>query len=733
MSKAEGLPKNFRGFLLVIVLGAVVYLVVRNIGVFGNVLLVLLGFGAVVLVHELGHFIFAKLFGIKVEAFSIGFPPVLFGIRKTEVGYRVRILPKFFPKENDESGDGLLSFTIGRCAKAGPVSPRGSARSKRGKQDAPPVVGTSNGAGETEYRVGLIPFGGFNKILGQDDTGEAKASDDPRSYANKPVGSRMVVIAAGVTFNAISAILVFMLVFLIGINLTPAVVGGVEPNSPAERAGLKAGDEIIEIAGESEYLDYRNILMAPALSGRDEEIPLKVRREDGSIEDFSIVAELLPGKNMRDFGITPPLSLTIAKLSEADANDLHAKTGLIPGDRIKAVNAQEVQTYWGLERVVRDALVPAVTVFAERGEGAGNPELIESQIKLDLIVANREVKSESDLSHICSMVPRLRITVVAEQRSSDSRDSEASLQKGDIILAIGDVENPTYQQMREVTERHEDKELVVKVLRTGPDGSEKPVTVTVVPKRPRGADRVLIGIFVAFDAEHPVVAKTIDAEGRLVRLAIPGGAVITMVDGEEVSNFYEVISKIRQNAGERISIDWRLDEETAGDVALDVGEAEEFITVKSVFAEPVPFQYLQRLYKASGPADAISIGYKKTVMLIIQTYVTVRRLIEGLVSTKELSGPVGIIAISYRIASEQPLIYYVYFLGLISALIAVFNSLPILPFDGGHIVLLLIEKIKGSPLSERVQGVVAYAGLAFIIAFFLYLTFNDIVNNFFAK
>ena len=98
---------------------------------------------------------------------------------------------------------------------------------------------------------------------------------------------------------------------------------------------------------------------------------------------------------------------------------------------------------------------------------------------------------------------------------------------------------------------------------------------------------------------------------------------------------------------------------------------------------------------------------------------------------EELSGPVGIIAMSYQIAAKQPLVDYVYFLGVISVLLAVFNLLPIPPFDGGWLVLLAVEKVKGSALSERVQETIAYAGVVFIIALFLYLTFNDIVNMFF--
>ena len=525
-----------------------------------------------------------------------------------------------------------------------------------------------------------------------------------------------------------------MIVFLIGINLTPAVVGGVVPNSPAAGAGLKAGDEIIEVAGKSADLDFSNIGIAAALSGRDEKIALRVRHEDGSEEDLALVAKEMqtPTGKMRLFGIVPPTSLTIGRLSEDDANDLYSKTGLLAGDRIKSVDGREVQSHWELEEVIENVLVPEVTLSAERIRDSGEAELVKSQIQLNLMhTTSYYVESEFELSHIYSMVPRLRITVVSEELAP-SADDAISLQPDDVVVAIGDVENPTYSEMRDVTEKSEDKELPVKVLRTNDNGVEEVFTVTVKPQKPAGSDRVLIGIGVAFDAEHPIVAKTINAEGGPPKLAIPRGAKITAVDGAAVSHFYEIIREIKRYTGERITIDWRLDEEIAGNVALDVGTDGESVTVKSALVEFIPFEDLKRPYKASGPIDAVGMGYRKTVMFVAQTYVTLKRLVGGLVSPKNLMGPVGIITLSYRIVAEKPLVYYVYFLGLISAVIAVFNFLPLPPLDGGLVVILLVEKVKGSALSERVQGIIAYAGWALILTLILYVTFNDIVRSFFS-
>lgn len=732
MSKSKGLFKKLEGFLWAVIFVAIVYLIIRNIHVFGNILLVLLGFGAVVLVHEFGHFIVAKLSDIKVEAFSIFMPPTLLGVRKTKDGFKFRILPRFSGEENGDSGQS-------------PAEPAPSGVEGGDEQSLPRAESSrATRVGETEYRIGLIPFGGFVKMLGQEDTGPVKSCDDPRSFANKPVSTRIPVIAAGVIFNCFSAVIIFMIVFLVGIKLPPPVVGAVVPDSPAARAELKPGDEITEIAGASYDLDFSNISVAAALSDEGQEVPLKVRHEDGSEEQIRLVAEQLPGQPLRAFGIGQPMSLTVAEVS--DANNLFEKTGLLPGDHITHVNGKDVQSYWQMEQIVQNTFAPSVTLVAKRSI-SGEVHQVESQVQL---VPDFE-QSEVELGHIYFMVPRLRIAAVSSPRASikdklisllykllintgikeKAIDARADLKSGDIILAVDDIDNPTYRELRDVTEEHEGKELKVIVLRADPNGAEETLTVTVVPRRQPGSDRVVIGILVVLDVEHPVVAKTIAVENGPSKLEIPRGAVITAVDGKTVSNFYDIAREIRQNTGKPVTIDYRLDDKAAT-VSWNVGAGKENITVKSTFAEYIPFKPLERTYQASGPIHAVTMGYRRTVMFVAQTYLTLKRLIGGVVSPKHLMGPLGIITLSYRVVAEEPLIKYIYFLGLISAVIAVFNLLPLPPLDGGLIVLMLVEKIKGSALSERTQGVIAYTGWVLIGTLLLYVTFNDIVRSFFS-
>ena len=133
-----------------------------------------------VIPHEWGHLIVAKLCGVKVNEFSVGMGPLLFKRKK----------------------------------------------------------------GETQYSVRLLPLGGYCAM-----EGEEEASDDPRSYSNKTNLQKIAILLAGVTMNVIIAILVITLAYAIA-GVPSTTLGSVTPDSPAEQAGLRAGDKIIAIDGQ---------------------------------------------------------------------------------------------------------------------------------------------------------------------------------------------------------------------------------------------------------------------------------------------------------------------------------------------------------------------------------------------------------------------------------------------------------------------------------------------------
>jgi len=417
---------------------------------------------------------------------------------------------------------------------------------------------------------------------------------------------------------------------------------------------------------------------------------------------------------------------------------LFTTTGLKPSDVVKAVAGVEVKNNWEIESIIENAFEPNIAILAQRRDSAGQDSIVEGRVSLNFAPAKDFVgESEANLANICTMIPRMRIAAVSEETKSlkkwltklfGGKDTKPGLKSGDILAAIAEVENPTFFELREVTKQYENKPLPVTVLRTDANGVENRLTVSVIPRWDTDTNRVVIGIIPELDAEHPVVAKTIATERHPNAAAIPRGATITAIDGVEVKNFYDIARQLKRNSGQHVTIDWRLDAQKAGNAIIDVSEKWDVVRAYAFTEQSLPFVEMERLYKADGPIDAIGMGYKRTKTFILQTYVTLQRLIGGLVSPKQIMGPVGILTFSYKIVAAQPFIYYVYFLGLISAAIAVMNFLPVPPFDGGLTVLLLVEKIKGSAISVRTQEAIAYAAWGTLIVLIVYVTYNDILR-----
>jgi regulator of sigma E protease len=126
--------------------------------------------------------------------------------------------------------------------------------------------------------------------------------------------------------------------------------------------------------------------------------------------------------------------------------------------------------------------------------------------------------------------------------------------------------------------------------------------------------------------------------------------------------------------------------------------------------------------------DAVAIGVHKTWSFILQVYLVIKRMVfSDTVGVENMSGPLGIVAMGGQIARAD-FVQFLYFMAIISANLAVINFLPLPIMDGGLMVFLIIEKIKGSPVSLRVQVATQMIGLFLIIGAFLFVTYNDVMR-----
>jgi len=136
-------------------------------------------------------------------------------------------------------------------------------------------------------------------------------------------------------------------------------------------------------------------------------------------------------------------------------------------------------------------------------------------------------------------------------------------------------------------------------------------------------------------------------------------------------------------------------------------------------------QQLTEARKTTNPFEAARWGTIETRDLVLQFYLTLRRMVQGQLPVSSAMGPVGMVAAGTKLASRGT-DWLIWFLSLISANLAVVNFLPIPIVDGGLFMFLILEKIKGSPLSPKAMSIAQVVGLALLLGVFLLVTYQDI-------
>ena len=726
--------------------------------------MIILGFSMVIFVHELGHFLVAKWAGVRVEKFAIGF------------------------------GKELIGFT----------------------------------RGETRYSFNLLPLGGFVKMLGQEDftvdkSGEWTVKQDPRAFTSKSVGHRMAIVSAGVIMNVIFAALLFMIVFMMGMEVLDNEVGVVLPGSRADLAGLRAGDRVLFIDGKpiGEFVDIKIAVM---LAKPDRPLNFRIERNGEELE-IPITPRRNEEENVLQIGIGSP---TTRQLLGVDVQPgIPDAMQLKPDDEIISVGSH----------VNPDAFTLFLTILEGRGEPVSmrvrrpDPENPGATIDVECQRRGRLVfqfggAPQNTTGSLLGLVPRRKIPRVLPGSPAETalhpsscpgcQGAETGFKVGDVILRWGDIEHPTFEECRGIIHKSENRDIPVRILR-----GEKAHELLVRPEAKRKLlfrkELPMVGLsFEGTEEDRVVVATTVDAlEGSATpaaSLEIPRGSVILAVDDQPVRNWYELVEQFRAKAGQAVELRFQYGRDTprtgtmmiprsitsslrdADDNPVELRSSaqilaiagQEHVTVETADGESewlsvthwrglraalrehidqtvdVRFvDYLSReehtarmavtadnvdpwqrriLYvpgfmrmypktrelKTDNPLDGLVIGSKKTLFFIINTYVTLKAMVwDRTVGVENISGPVGIVKIGAD-AAEAGIERLLYLLAILSANLAVINFLPLPIVDGGLMVFLFIEKIKGSPVSLKIQVVTQIIGLALIISVFVFVTVLDI-------
>jgi len=267
-----------------------------------DVLAVIFVLGVMILIHELGHFMAAKYFDVRVEAFSFGFGPRLFGKK----------------------------------------------------------------VGETDYRVCLLPLGGYVKMAGEQPGDEH--TNDPREFMSKPRWQRLIIAVMGPAMNVALAISLLIGLYMVryerlAIQQQDAVLGDVEANSPAAKADLREGDRIVAINGKQNP-NWEDVTMRIVASAK-RPVRLVVERQ-GKRFEATVTPTSEPSSGIGYTGWSERVPIQLGDI----ARDMPAdKAGLKPGDVLVSVEGQAVHSRHKLPEVLQQrAGQPVVLEYLRNGE-----------------------------------------------------------------------------------------------------------------------------------------------------------------------------------------------------------------------------------------------------------------------------------------------------------------------------------------------------------------------------
>lgn len=682
-----------------------------------------LGLGAVIFVHELGHFAVAKMCGVKCEKFFVGFD---IG------GYKL-----------------------------------------------------SRKWGETEYGIGILPLGGYVKMLGQDDnpaniaeqvresevrgntaveTKEITGPDgkkylvDNRSYLAKNVPQRMAIISAGVIMNVIFAFIFAVVAYGLGVPYIPCIISETAPGSAAYQAGLRTGDEIVRI-GDKTNPSFTDLKSDVTLADLQSGVNFGIRRV-GSDTIESITLTPKQGSGLAKIGIAPPYSLRLFEGTPVlpGSPAANAAAEFQGGDEIIKVNGIAVANYHDYVTQLLEHVDEPLEITVRRGGEPTKEDPLGSRVGGEQVTITVPAR------------PMLRFGLVMEMGKiaavqQNSPAAEKGIQPDDFIDRISNPSDNlgeeteaegTYNdpialpaQLRQLANENREIRLTLRTSDLGDDSRDATREVVVPLRKVDWLEGIVVGknplsvpaLGLAYHvlnrvsnvvpgspaAEAGLQQEDVITRAELLIPEIKGEKPEPYVFGTQGNSSWPALIRRLQllPPDTKVELTYRRGAET-NTVTLEPQPVDDAYYPERGFA----FEPMRKIHQAESIGEAVLLGYDRTLESLGMVFRFLQKLGTQVPFTA-LGGPVTIVQAAGYSAFEG-MGKLLVFLTILSANLAVINFLPIPLLDGGHMVFLAYEGIRGRPASEKIVVAMHAIGFAFIVTIMLFvlsLDFNLIDRN----
>jgi len=807
------------------------------------ILLIVLGLGGLIFIHELGHFLVAKWAGVKVEVFSIGFGWKFLKTTYGETEYALSAIPL-----------GGYVKMAGEIPGEGRELPAEEEMNERVREELPRIKNelrdmevSETEPVEDELYDRLIQEGFHEKTI-QRYNAEVKKD---RELHSKPPWKRFWIFAAGSLMNLMAAFPLCIMMYWIGVDVPVNQIGQVRPGSPEWQAGIEPGETLVGLHVEktdstsgrdsgwgprieiSSLGDYREQLISLA---EHQKLKLLIRSGSDSSPSREVIIDpedpLASGENGEGGQNLVPPSNAVRKVIDRSPAEY---AGIHKGDQLISINGYPIHSIRDIREAINYVVDPELTYLIEDEEGTrvirtlsvpqGTPYLIRSKqgtvlleelgdelsLEEDLPLASSErvlrvnghkvdrpssPVAPSDLSDariVRAPAPPLRVRIrrtmnqdgtdeqtvtktlsvyptvknepdygvnyllkpVVKSVQKGSPAARAGLEPGDRIVAVDGEPMDHYAEFLKWVDANPGRELTVSVRKGNtskpgsagagedtddgrssslsapdssdgsPSGSAPTRSIKLTPRK-NALGQGEIGIVVQQDQTSTPLADLPDRSGFARSGFKSGDRIVTFQrgDGKMVSFSNKTFRNyVYRQRPETIKMEV---ERSQGDDTRTLTRTYRPVKHRSgqigIMTAPATFK------KQYDFTSGITNGIQRAAGMYALTVIGIKKMFSSTENARRnLAGPVRIFSISHR-AAERDLGQFLLILAMITISLGLLNLLPLPPLDGGHILFLFIEKLKGEPLGEDTLYLIQMLGFLFLLLFIILVTYNDIMH-----